>query len=212
MSWGNEAVVSTAQPATVQAPRCAAPNCNNYATVVIMYGEEQRNSCGSCISEANFPIVGLIEGAQHDLTTRDALLAQWETSKEALERSKTREMDVRKLVFAFNFPTPKEGTQRVELGNGYNLKAVHKVNTTISASNEDVDKAEDAASKCGNEGTFLFERIITWTPNFSKSEYKKLEASNPTHIKIKALVDGLITEKPGAPALEIEAPKATLNG
>lgn len=206
MSWGNPAASMTQQAVV-----CDAPHCNNYATVVIMYGEERRNSCGHCIS--NLQIVELIEGVNVNdgNVTRDALLTQWNNSQEALTRAKALEMDIRKLVFAFNFPTPKEGTQRVELGNGYNLKAVHKINTTISASNDDVDKAEDAASKIGNEGSFLFERVITWTPNFSKSEYNKLDAGNATHVAVKKLVDGLIESKPGAPALELEAPKAKLN-
>lgn len=207
MSWGTP---ETAAPA-VLSNICEAPNCNNVATVVIKYGDQEKASCVGCCNEAT-PIVRIIEGVPFSEATRDYLLKLWEASKVTLEKAKASEMDLRKAVFAYQFPNPKEGTQRVEIGGGYALKAVHKVNIKISASNEDVDKAEDEATKIGNEGTFLFERIITWTPNFSKSEYKKLEADNPTHIAVKKLIDGLIEETSGAPTLEIEAPKAKLNG
>jgi hypothetical protein len=204
MSWGNpEPAVQSAIGAI-----CEAPNCNNAATVVIDYGGQEKPSCIACCE--TLPILRVIDGVPFDEATRTRLINDWEASKTALEVAKNSEMERRKAVFAYAFPNPTEGTQRVELGGGYSLKAVHKINTKITASNEAVDQAEDAASKCGNEGTFLFERIITWTPNFSKSEYKKLEADNPTHIQVKKLVDSLIEETPGAPTLDIEAPKAKL--
>jgi hypothetical protein len=180
------------------------------ATVVIDYAGQEKASCAAC-ARRGFRSFALSKAPVRRSNERDLLLKAWEASKATLEAAKRPKWIRRKAVFGYAFPNPTEGTQRVELGGGYSLKAVHKINTKITASNEAVDKAEDEASKCGNEGTFLFERIITWTPNFSKSEYKKLEADNPTHIAVKKLVDSLIEEKPGAPTLEIEAPKAKLN-
>ncbi len=144
------------------------------------------------------------------IAERDRLLAEWETAKGVLERAKASEMEARKAAAAFLFPTPKEGTQRIPLNNGFNVKMVHKVNTKISASNDDVDAAEEEAAKIGNEGQFLFERIITWKPEFSKSEFKKLDDGLEVHKKVKALVEKLIVETPGAPTLEIEEPKKKL--
>jgi hypothetical protein len=210
MSWGQPAIAAPIADNKPVVYTCEAPNCTRAATLLIMYGEETRKSCAPCTGL--LPVVGVVEGAAYDEAARALILKAWEASKVTLELAKNTEMDLRKAAFGYCFPTPTEGTQRVDLGNGYALKAVHKLNVKITASNEDVDKAEDAARALGNEGQFLFERLITWTPNFSKSEYKKLEADNPTHINVKKLIDGLIEETPGAPTLEIEAPKAKLNG
>lgn len=210
MSWGQP---ETAAPVAASQPvvyTCEAPDCANQALLIVTtpFGEQAK----SCVDHADGCAVhSAVEGAPYNEAARDLLLKAWEASKVTLELAKNSEMDLRKASFAYCFPTPKEGTQRVDLGGGYALKAVHKVNISITASNEAVDEAEDKARAIGNEGQFLFERLITWTPNFSKSEYKKLELDNPTHVQVKKLVDGLIEEKPGAPTLEIEAPKAKLN-
>jgi hypothetical protein len=143
---------------------------------------------------------------------RDQLLAKWDEAKKVLDAAKTSEMEARKAVSDYCFPNASEGTNRIELNNGFALKCVAKLNWKIAAPNDQVDKIEEEAAKLGNEGTFLIERIITWTPGFSKSEYKKLDPSLPTHAKVKALVDSVLDITPGAPTLTIEEPKATLNG
>jgi hypothetical protein len=117
-----------------------------------------------------------------------------------------------RLVADYCFPNANEGTNRIELNNGYALKCVAKLNYKIAAPNDRIDAIEDEASKLGNEGTFLIERVITWTPAFSKSEYNKLDPSLPVHAKVKALVDSVLEITPGAPALTLEEPKAKLNG
>ena len=59
---------------------------------------------------------------------RDRLLLAWEESKKALEIAKEKEMEQRKAVVAFAFdPNKESGTERIELGNGYQAKAVKKV-------------------------------------------------------------------------------------
>lgn len=207
MSWGQPATAD-ASAQIVFAP-CEAPNCKNQALLYVVHSGERRKSCAPCADGVQ--IVGAVEGAPFDALARDRLLKSWETAKVTLEAAKNSEMEIRKAVAAYVFPTPKEGVNNHDLGGGYTLKLGHKLNYKIEASNEAVDKAEDAAAQCGNEGTFLFERIITWTPNFSKSEYNKLDADgNPTHKGVKALIDGLLEIKPGAPSLEIKEPKATL--
>jgi hypothetical protein len=150
--------------------------------------------------------------APFSVEERDRRLAAWDEAKKVLEAAKATEGDCRKAVFEYCFPNPKEGTNRIELNNGYALKAVNKINYKIAAPNAAVDAVQDEAEKLGNEGTFLIERIITWTPNFSKSEYTKLDVSLPVHAKIKQLVDSVLEIKPGMPTLEIEEPKAKLNG
>lgn len=216
MSWGNPAA---SQPTPEPAPVfhiCEAPECKNQALLIIEAKGEQHKSCGACAifggDDYGVLIVGFVEGAPFDETARDILLKAWDDAKNVLERAKATEMDIRKAVFGYCFPQPKEGVNRIPLANGFALKASHKVNTNIIASNDEVDKAEDAAAQLGNEGTFLFERIITWEAKFSKAEFKKLDPSSVVHIGVKKLIEALIEDKPGSPTLEIEAPKAKLNG
>lgn len=209
MSWGNQNAAPAAQSAFAV---CEAPECKAQALIVLQLGEVQANSCCNHAKEAidagvGSP-VGLVEGAPFDDATRDLLLAAWDTAKATLERAKNAEMDIRKIVFGYCFPNPTVGTQRVPLANGFNLKAVHKETTKIVASIDAIDKAEEEAGKIGNEGTFLFERIVVWKPDFSLSEFKKLDPTLPVHAQVKKLIEGLIETKPGAPTLEIEAPKA----
>lgn len=144
------------------------------------------------------------------IKARDAALAKWERSKQTLETAKADEMEARKEVVRLAFsPDAKEGTNRIPLHNGYALKYQKKLNYKVSASNTEIDEAEDRMPKIGNEATFLFERIITWSPSFSKSEYNKLDAENPTHVAVKAEIDKLITTTDGAPTLAIEEPKGS---
>lgn len=147
------------------------------------------------------------------LAERDRLLSEWENAKSVLDKAKESEMEARKAAQAFAFgPGAREGMNNQPLANGYELKFGKKLNYKFNASNDKIDEIEDKAAKIGNEGTFLIERIITWTPNFSKSEYNKLDTANPTHAKVKALVDSVLEITEATGSLEIKAPKAKLNG
>jgi hypothetical protein len=171
------------------------------------WGEEPKNATANMV-EVNGEMIDVNSAV--GIAKRDAALAKWEASKVALDTAKADEMKARKTAFQFAFGgEAKEGTNRVELNNGYALKGVRKVNYKIAASNEAVDRAEDLMPTLGNEATFLFERIIVWTPDFSKSEYNKLDTGNPTHRAVKAEIDKLIETSDGAPTLEIEAPKGS---
>lgn len=139
---------------------------------------------------------------------RDRLLLQWEAAKKTLDQAKAVEMELRTVCAKVNFPDPKEGTNRVELGAGYSLKMVRNVDYTFSGVPIDkIEDAEDAIAAIGNEGAFLVERLFKWTCEPVKGEYKKLDPANPTHAKIKAIYDKVLVTKDGAPKMEIEAPK-----
>lgn len=142
---------------------------------------------------------------------RERKLASWEATKQQLATLKDLEMAQRKECTALYFPEPKQGTQRVELGNDYKLKLVAKQNYTLDKDNSKVDKVQDAIEATGNEGVFIAERLFKWSVELSVSEYKDLceqaEKGSAQAIKIKALVDTILTTSWGAPTLEIEAPK-----
>lgn len=150
---------------------------------------------------------------------RDEALLAWEASKKALEAAKENEMTLRKAAFAAGFgDEAKEGTNTVDLGNGYQLKGVKKLNYTLKApegyKGNTVDAIDDTVelfARISNEGEFVAERLFKYSVDMSVSEYRKLvEEAEYSPIK-KQMLDALlkvlvITE--GAPTLEIKEPKA----
>lgn len=206
MSWGNNAA---AAPTVAM---CEYPGCSERASVVI---EHEGNKAHSCVAHASGQtIVGVVEGAEYNEAIGKQLIAQWEHAKVVLEKAKNSEMDARKLVGSYVFPVAgrKEGVNNAELSDGRTVKLGHKLNYKLVGDNEKIEKVEDACEAIGNEGSFLVERIITWEAKFSKSEYNKLQADNPTHVKVKAEIDKVLEISEGTPSLEIKEPKAKLNG
>lgn len=141
---------------------------------------------------------------------RDRLLLAWEESKKALDVAKEKEMEQRKAVVAFAFdPNKESGTERIELGNGYQAKAVKKINYGFVKDAEGklnkraIDKALERIEKIGGPvGELIAERLVKWTPDLSLTEYKQLDE------KFKKIIDEVIVTSEGAPTLEIIAPKA----
>jgi hypothetical protein len=139
---------------------------------------------------------------------RDELLIAWQNSKVALEQAKELEMQLRKQVVDFAFdPNKQSGTERVQLGNGYEAKAVKKLNYGFVKNSDGkldkaaIDKALSKIEKDGPAGELVAERLVKWTPDLSLSEYKLLSE------KHKAIIDSVIVTTEGAPTLEIIEPK-----
>lgn len=151
--------------------------------------------------------------------TLDEALMKWDAAKKALEVAKETEMEARKLAFALGFGADaKEGTNTRELGNGYELKGVKKLNYKLKApadySGDTVDAVDDCIERFGrisNEGEFIAERLFKFSVDMSVSEYRKLVEEAEYSAPKKAMLAELnkileITE--GAPTLEIKEPKA----
>ncbi len=143
------------------------------------------------------------------IAERDRLLLAWEESKKALEIAKEKEMEQRKAVVAFAFdPNKESGTERIDLGNGYQAKAVKKVNYGFVKTEDGklnkaaIDKALSKIEKTGPAGELIAERLVKWTPDLSLTEYKQLPE------KLKNIIDEVIVTSEGAPSLEIIAPKS----
>jgi hypothetical protein len=136
-------------------------------------------------------------------------LTAWNAVSVELDRLKLLETHMRKAAVSIYFPTGSEGTQNYDLGNGYKLKVVKKLNYKF-AGNELVDKALDAIAKLGNdgEGKFIAERLVKFDPRLSATEYKALDPKIPAHKKIKDAIDAVLTITEGTPSLEVVAPKA----
>lgn len=159
------------------------------------------------------PIAEIEYGSTQWVIERDKRLAAWEASKTALEAAKASEMELRKAFVDFSFdPTKKEGTERIELHNGFEAKAVKKLNWSLVSPIEGisvpdaVESALDRIEAIGEVGKFIASRLVKWTPELSKSEYNKL-AEIPEGGKIKEIIDTVIQTKEGAPTLEIIQPK-----
>ena len=145
-----------------------------------------------------------------DAMNEDALLLLWNGKKAAIETAKAEEMELRKYIVGREFPKKQEGTQRKELGNGYELKAVVKYNYNL-ADNDTVEKCLDHISALGNEGPFIADRLVSWKPNFLKTEYNDLlerkSKGDERAIKILSIIDEMLTITEGAPTLDIVEPK-----
>lgn len=145
--------------------------------------------------------------AEYELK-RDAMLLQWDNAKVALEQAKELEMQLRKAVVDFAFdPNKQSGTERIELGNGYEAKAVKKLNFGFIKNEEGkldkaaIDKALSKIEKDGPVGVLIADRLVKWTPALSMTEYNQLDP------KYKKIIDEVIETTEGAPTLEIIAPK-----
>lgn len=147
---------------------------------------------------------------------RDKLLSAWIVAKDQLVTIKEQEMELRKQVQAILFPNPKKGTQRYELGSGYKVKLVHKINYKLGDKDridpdngnkisiaDQVETVMNEIEKCGNEGKFIVERLIKTSYDLSISEYEKLENN-----EIKKLVDSILITSDAAPSLELEIPSS----
>lgn len=146
-------------------------------------------------------------------------LLDWQRKAALLKTLVAEEMALRTKVFAAAFPAAKVGVNNLPIGNGFILKAERKLNYNLknTAEGQETYNAVEAIEKIGNEGQFLADRLVTWKPSLSLTEYKKLDGTldangkpnNPTHYQIKQIIDSVLTVTDGAPTLEIKTPGAS---
>lgn len=143
--------------------------------------------------------------------TPDGVLMLWERTKKALAEAKEDEMEIRKTAVQVYVPQPREGMNTVDLGGGYALKAAIKYNYKLDPDNAKVEAALDRIEALGNEGKFVAERLVSWTPNFLLTEYRKLQDDAETGSvfakEALKIVGEILTITDAAPTLEIKEPK-----
>lgn len=158
-----------------------------------------------------WPIATAPTSDTRDLMTQDQLLVAWDNLKAVLTKAKENEMEYRKYIVGRAFPDAQEGTNTIELGAGYELKAVKKFNYRLDTDNEKIEAALERISKVGNQGQFIADRLVSWTPNFLITEYRNLQAQADDDSKeakeILRIINEILTITDGAPTLEIKAPK-----
>lgn len=133
----------------------------------------------------------------------DELIDAWRSAASDLAVMKEVESDLRKRVEMNVFdPTITEGTETKDLGNGYKLKAAKGWKVTVpSADINLLNQALDKIEKMEN-GAFIVERLVKWSPTVSKTEYKAL---NPI---MKGIIDDAVTIAPDTTKLTFVEPKA----
>lgn len=124
-------------------------------------------------------------------TITQADVEEWYRLQDELRKVKTKEMLLRKKIFEACFPDPKEGTNSVELGDGYVLKGKHVINRSID------EGSLQAMSKELQEAGINTDELIEWKPSLKTREYRKLTAEQ-IH-----LFDQVLIVKDGSPGLEI---------
>lgn len=143
-----------------------------------------------------------------DILTRDEVLMNWTASKALLETAKADEMSWRKYIVKRAFPNPDEGTNTLDLGNGYELKAVVKYNYKLAKPNL-VHEAQSRIAKIGNNGAFIADRLFSWKVDFLTTEYKNLLEEKNESIEaqeILKLLNEVLTIEEAAPELKIKEP------
>lgn len=145
-----------------------------------------------------------------DNYSQDELLIQHQKIKDEIEKLKADEMELRKYIVNRAFPNKHEGMNTLPLGNGYDLKAGVKFNYKL-ADNDTVEAGLDKIASMGNRGSFIAERLVSWTPNFLLTEYRVLqedaEKGSPEAQAILKEVNSFLTISDAAPTLEIKEPK-----
>ncbi len=146
----------------------------------------------------------------YDALDQDALLMLHKQMQDDLSTLKAKELELRKYIVNRAFPSKSEGTNTLELGNGYELKAVVKYNYKL-ADNDIVEKTLQLIAESSNEGPFIADRLVSWTPNFLKTEYTKLqedaERGSESAKRILKLTEIMLTIDDAAPTLSIKEPK-----
>lgn len=140
---------------------------------------------------------------------RNDIVSKWQCTKSALDALKTDEMALRKEILSFCFdPKKTKGVEYHDLGNGWKLKADKKINFGwIKLNEKEIDRkavyqALVDIEKLSPEGKLVAERLISWKPDLSLSQYKLLNDNEA------AIINKVIVTKPGSPELSIVEPKS----
>jgi len=134
---------------------------------------------------------------------RDSKIQEWIQLKQKLDSVKAFEMELRKeitdYVFGDRATAVESFYEKMNLGNGYGLKATQKLNYKLDEQDRIV-VVIDKLTELGKAETAS--NVFKWKVELSESAYKKLDP------EAKALVDEVLSIKIGSPVLEFIEPKA----
>lgn len=120
----------------------------------------------------------------------------WQRAVDALAQWKAYELSLRRIVGEYYFPDARpDGHHTLKLAEGWSLTFDTKMNRTLENKRGETSKV---ASQLPPE---VAEKTIGWKPSLKMTGYKKLTDEQ------KALVDSVMTSKPGTPTLTLVPPK-----
>lgn len=131
---------------------------------------------------------------QQTMTPEQAFerLQTWFMEKGELAAAKSHEHLERVALSSFYFTAPVEGTNRLDLGGGFDLKLVHKYNVSVDEAELDNVKAADIKKL-----KLPWDDLFVYKPTLAKSVYNELT------LEQKKFVDQLLDIKPASPDLAI---------
>jgi len=123
-------------------------------------------------------------------------LTEWHGIISKLDVLKSRELELRKELFAAAFPTPTEGSKenKMPLSNGWILQGDHKINRTV-------DQAVVTTLMSDPETRDIVQPVFPAKYSLSAAKWKTLSDN-----ELKMVADAVV-EKPGTPMLKIVLPK-----
>lgn len=120
-------------------------------------------------------------------------LKAWQDADAKMRKAIQAELDARTYLQSIAFPTPTEGTNNQPLPDGNVLKGTFTNSYTLEQAQ--IETALKALPRAVAQG------LVKWEGKIKVSAYKALE---PAH---KAVINEILTIKPGRPRLEIVTPK-----
>jgi hypothetical protein len=119
-------------------------------------------------------------------------LEEWYKLSKKLKDVRAKELALRKEVFASFFPVPVEGTNKVDLADGYTLKATYTIIRSVD------EAALSAVLEKLGEGSR--DRLIKVKVELNLRAYRKLSSPHQN------IMDDALVIKPGSSSMEIVTP------
>ena len=126
------------------------------------------------------------------------ILGAWHAASTAAEKAKAviaAEQKLRKEAFAAIFSQPEEGTNKLDMPEGWTLKATYSLDRKV-----DARVVESLRAPLRAEHVSL-DSLIEWKPQLKTKEYRELPEA------ARKIFDACLTTKPASPTLELVAPK-----
>ena len=122
-------------------------------------------------------------------------LEKWFLLRDQLKEIKEAENALRMEIFHKAFPEPVEGTNKVELGDGYILKATYPMNRKVDVA------VLTAITEQLKDNHIKVDKLIKWEPELMIKGYRTLDEEE------LAIFDQCLIIKEGSPQMEIVKPK-----
>lgn len=132
------------------------------------------------------------DATQQEYTMQD--LSEWYNMSAKLKVLKMQESKLRRGLFAFFFPQPKEGTNTHQLPDDCELKAVLPYDRKVDEAL--LDNYRDTMEGAG----INIDKVFKFKPELSKANYNKLTDEQ------KEIVDEVLVVRPGSPQFTIKVP------